>query len=354
MHSSIQKSKRIGYIDALRGFTMILVVVMHVAKSLGVETGDSACFHYYLLQFRMPLFFFISGFVFYRAGFVWSSENIKRFLSKKVVVQVVSPFLFMMCYAALIGYTVPEAVFNKDKLGYWFTFTLFEYFLLYIAIKKLMEAVGTKDRGVFVVMALVGLFLFFIPKQWMYEDGMPLFVSNTVCLLGVSQLAFFVFFIIGAYVKRYFQKVEYVLDNSHLALFAVVVYLLVNVFIDLDSANVYLRKALQFLLAICGVTMTFALFRKCRLFFSGNSPLSASLKFIGRRTLDIYLLHFFFLEIEVPATFLRYVDGSAPVREFFVSLLLALVVIAVSLAISSLVRRSEVLARFLFGVRKSE
>lgn len=333
---------------------MILVVVMHVAKSTGVETGDPGCLHYYLLQFRMPLFFFISGFVFYRAGFVWSYGNIKKFLSNKALVQVVSPFLFMMCYAGLIGYTASEALFNKDKMGYWFTFTLFGYFLLYIGTIKLLEAVGAKDRAVFAVMALMGLFLFFVPKQWMYEDSMPLFVSNTACLLGVSQLTFFVFFIIGAYVKKYFHKAEYVLDNSYLVLFAVIVYLSVNIFIDLESSNVYLQKVIKFVLAICGITITFALFRKCRSFFSGDSPLSALLKFIGRRTLDIYLLHFFFLEVDLPDACLRYVDGNAPVLEFLLSSLLAVVVVAVCLAVSSLMRKSEAVARFLFGVRKSE
>lgn len=72
-----EQPKRISYLDALRGFTMILVVVSHVAKFLDVETLSPGSLHYYFNNFRMPLFFFISGFVFYKTGFVWNSVNIK-------------------------------------------------------------------------------------------------------------------------------------------------------------------------------------------------------------------------------------------------------------------------------------
>lgn len=52
---------RINYIDALRGFTMILVVVGHViGRSLGLGGYDSVISSI-ILTFRMPMFFFISG-----------------------------------------------------------------------------------------------------------------------------------------------------------------------------------------------------------------------------------------------------------------------------------------------------
>lgn len=55
------KKPRLGWLDALRGFTMILVVTNHVAlKSFGMQIRWSAALQFFLL-FRMPLFFFISG-----------------------------------------------------------------------------------------------------------------------------------------------------------------------------------------------------------------------------------------------------------------------------------------------------
>ena len=60
-------TKRIGYIDALRGFTMFLVVVMHVGAMCFGPPAPS--FHSILKLIRMPMFFLVSGFVFYKAVF---------------------------------------------------------------------------------------------------------------------------------------------------------------------------------------------------------------------------------------------------------------------------------------------
>ena len=68
--SSLRKP-RLGWLDALRGFTMLLVVTNHVAlKSFGMQIRWSAALQFFLL-FRMPLFFFISGFLVLIARLHW-------------------------------------------------------------------------------------------------------------------------------------------------------------------------------------------------------------------------------------------------------------------------------------------
>ena len=65
-------NKRIQYIDALRGFTMILVVFAHVLLwtfNLGNhETVIGSLF----ITFRMPMFFFISGYISYKSTQLWT------------------------------------------------------------------------------------------------------------------------------------------------------------------------------------------------------------------------------------------------------------------------------------------
>ena len=77
-------TKRIGYIDALRGFTMFLVVVMHIG-GICFEPPEGS-FHDILKLVRMPMFFLISGFVLYKAGVVWNVEHIIAFFKKKIPV----------------------------------------------------------------------------------------------------------------------------------------------------------------------------------------------------------------------------------------------------------------------------
>ena len=61
--------KRIGWIDALRGFTMILVVFSHV-ELFTFELDPPLFVNEVFISFRMPLFFFISGFIGYKANVV--------------------------------------------------------------------------------------------------------------------------------------------------------------------------------------------------------------------------------------------------------------------------------------------
>ena len=65
---------RIEWLDAMRGFTMILVVAYHVAQFGFVENEKSSAALPFLVLFRMPLFFFVSGFLAYASGMDWRTH----------------------------------------------------------------------------------------------------------------------------------------------------------------------------------------------------------------------------------------------------------------------------------------
>ena len=58
------KANRLHYIDFLRGITMILVIYSHVNYKLFANYPESIINNIFI-TFRMPLFFFISGFFLY-------------------------------------------------------------------------------------------------------------------------------------------------------------------------------------------------------------------------------------------------------------------------------------------------
>lgn len=73
VNTAKQLPKRIEYIDAMRGFTIFLVVMTHVTIfGLGFYGSDTFSYREIAESFYMPLFFFISGFVLYKAGMEWS------------------------------------------------------------------------------------------------------------------------------------------------------------------------------------------------------------------------------------------------------------------------------------------
>lgn len=72
--------KRIEYIDAMRGFTMMLVVYSHIHQFSIHAEGLS--FNHLLILIRMPLFFFLSGFLVEKVGQIWDIKTTEDFLLK--------------------------------------------------------------------------------------------------------------------------------------------------------------------------------------------------------------------------------------------------------------------------------
>lgn len=66
-------TKHIDYIDAMRGVAMLLVVYYHIIN--GALFIDSE-FCNFCVRFRMPLFFFISGFLSYTT--IFTADLLKK------------------------------------------------------------------------------------------------------------------------------------------------------------------------------------------------------------------------------------------------------------------------------------
>ena len=130
----VVKKQRVKYIDALRGFTMLLVVLQHVLTfSFGIQAYDTALTNIFV-SFRMPMFFFISGYIAYKASVIWDKHLYKYNLKKKAIIQLVPTVFFFSLYC-FSNYINPLNSFMSTGLGgYWFTFVLFEMFFVFYTI----------------------------------------------------------------------------------------------------------------------------------------------------------------------------------------------------------------------------
>lgn len=81
---------------------MIIVVLGHVLLSMGLGGYDSFLSSV-LLTFRMPLFFFVSGFFSYRVISWWNRKRINDVLKRKVQAQILCTFAFLLVYQVVIG-----------------------------------------------------------------------------------------------------------------------------------------------------------------------------------------------------------------------------------------------------------
>lgn len=252
-------NNRIEYIDALRGFTMILVIYHHIA----FWCLDNIDFGYneFFMRFRMPLFFFISGWLFFKVNRLWDKETINGILKKKFIVQIIPFLFFMLLYMYMFRGPDYQTTF-ESKYGFWFTYTLFQYFVIYIAT----EAIHSKT----------------------------IYLSN-------NELRLFSFLLSG----------------------------------------------------ISDIIIVFTFFRKSERYISKSNIIGNVLQFIGRRTLDIYLIHFFVLPYHIHQIG-TWPTISYKLLDLVMFLILAFWIIAISLLISSIIRLSPFLGHYLFGAKSAK
>ena len=152
---------------------------------------------------------------------------------------------------------------------------------------------------------------------------------------------------LGTFVKQHYDKVQQWLDNKWLLAVCIVFFILVNAFRDVLPVKTVIMKGM---LALTGLVIMFTFFRNKQAVFSRETKLGRTMQYVGRRTLDIYLIHFFLLPRSL-SEFTFFSDHPMPVIEFFVSSLIAIMVIAVCLVISNIFRLSPWLAHWLFGAK---
>ena len=339
----IGATKRIEFIDALRGFTMILVVLNHVSYyCLGIDNKIPS-FHKYLIEIQMPLFFFISGFVLYKPTSRWDNKHMVSFFKSKIPVLLISPLIFMSIYFFINHIPFIEGIYEDAKYGYWFTFVLFVFFVYYAITRYILNLLKIDNIYSDLLILLLGFTFFFV-------NYLPLSIK-TQHLLSTGNLYYYIFFVIGTLSRKHYKKLQEILDKTPLIIIAIVIFFLFNIFekeIHLSTSMILL-----FLTFLSGVIIVFALFRNKQQYLTKETILGNSLQYIGKRTLDIYLLHFFFLPVALKNTIASSLTTHpVPVIELAISLTIALVIIACTLVISNILRLSPILGHYLFGAKR--
>lgn len=349
--------QRLQWLDAMRGFTMLLVVAYHVAQfAFGLNLKNSTSFPF-LVLFRMPLFFFVSGFLSYRPSFQWTADNVRGLLWKKLLVQVIPALVFLSIYIVFrlkgtFGSEFVHLMSLSTKGGYWFTFVLLQmYVVFYILLFPLPD--GKWRRWAVAVLWVCSLFVYetlYMPKTFSYFKD-PFFRYTSI----VETIRFFHFFLFGCLVRCYWSRFQRLLDTSWffplLALLAVIC-----------CADIFRWHTLKFVwtnlprtLAMYSlVLMVVQFFRHYSQWFSSQFALGRVMQYVGCRTLDIYLLHF----IVMPSLsgVGKWLNTHQPnfLLEQLSTISVAIPVVGFCCLISHFLRTSPFLECYLFGVRRKK
>lgn len=376
--------QRLEWLDALRGFTMMMVVTNHI-YGFGFDTNTKySMFMSLCLLFRMPLFFFISGFLAYKASFSWNLRDTGQLIAKKLRVQIIPTVVFMTAYIAIVAKhfwdKMGEAWASPTKGGYWFTLVLLEMFLVYYLVCQtlsLVRSAGTlyssvsrpprKGEGLATLdnnapasspplreglgvglLWLVSLFAYatlYMPSwfSW-YKDEFWKVTS-------ITELARnFHFFLLGNLVHRYWKQVQHLFDSSwFFPLLIVIAFIGAGDYLKWHNLRMQWANLPRTMAMYALVLIIVAFFRNYKQWFTKETRVGRFLQFVGVRTLDVYLIHYFFIPKlpDVGVWFKAHPQNF--VLEGTSAIALALLVVAFSILTSHVIRISPFLKKYLFG-----
>lgn len=349
------EQERLEYIDALRGFTMILVVFAHIETFMLSIDAQNTFISGLFQSFRMPLFFFISGFLSYKMDKSWDFHTWKQNVAKRIRLQIIPT---LMC-GAIFTYCFSHGNFidficNYYKFGYWFTICLFGMLFILYSTNYLLYKSSIKKKN-YITFVLLGVtFIFILLKSICFRSPEYAKLSDIFCFHQICL--YFPFFILG-YISSSYKIIFYkFLDNDILQAIIIVCFCILYYIKGVLSSSLYdaniifllYGKFQTLIIALFGILIVFNVFRKKRIYFTQKKYISVGLKYIGRHTLEIYLLHYFFLShIPLVGSFIMKYPNL--ILELLVGFTFSLFVIGICLFCSNLIKTNSILGRYLLG-----
>lgn len=337
------------WIDAMRGFTMFLVVFYHFQQfGLGMLNPLETVLGNVFVSFRMPAFFFISGFVAYKSLDFWTGSNWLKRMSTKARVELIPTVVFFVLLALVQGNHLISLFLAKGFNLYWFTFVLFEMFGIYYTVSLLYNKLNLKHFTT----GVIALATVSIAANLLLKGS----EQDLVEILALRKLTNFLpFFLLGTLCKRHSGKFFQCLENDWLVTMATIVFV-TSLFITYYAyfgpyqTHPVVQVLRNYVVRYCGLFAVVALFYNKRHFFEGDSKLKKIMCFVGKRTLDIYMLHFFLIS-DMNCIYPGALRGNI-VYELVICTAFSVVIVAVSLGISGFIRNSKMLTYLLFGGKK--
>lgn len=213
--SLTETKNRIAWLDMAKGYGMLAVIIAHIC------TGP---LHEWIYTFHMPLFFFLSGYVFS------NKENFDIFLKKKAKALLVPYFSLgipMVIFTILLKLyqntfaleatkeLVKDFIIQKRQWTLWYIACLFFLNVFFYLITKFVKNNIFRTLIVF-AMAFVGLLYYKC-------DGLPLPWNIDASFTAMP------FFFVGYVLKQYTRKTEKILSKKIVNIFLFFVFGFVNI-----------------------------------------------------------------------------------------------------------------------------
>lgn len=318
---------RIGYIDIMKGLAIFYVVMGHVLAWAYSDWKESVTQNFagtvvwnVIYSFHMPLFMFLSGYVVFNPA--------KKYLVKDIAKRIIQYLIPFFAVGTLLYYyrNDPAGIFN-----YWYLRALAEYVIVLYIINIIFEHIPGQKKILDLFQVLSFLLAFYLINLFLQENSL---MDWILCKMHMNL---YFYFIIGWYLRRNDYLENIILNNNWIfpvSLFVIYVYVVWGV-----------QK--HTLLTISGIFATYTIAR-----FLVRTHLSKLFIRWGEKSLEIYILHFFLL-FSAPVVGQYFLTLShlptAIVMQLFYGIVVSTIITSISVNISSLFYKNEILSLIFFG-----
>jgi len=323
--------ERLYYLDNLKVFLIILVIIHHVGQAYG-STGGAWFYSYpgdrvkslglffrFNSSFFMGLFFFIAGY-FFPASF--DRHGARTFITDKLI-RFGLPLLFalffmipLMEYAKYLHYTGSISVQDfyirhwfagsrnmSSPEGFyfahlWFVEHLLVYAILYAVIRKVLQEyapslshTACRDVRIYIILVYIvvlGVVTYLMRTAW----GFP--VNHWITILGFIQLEpahifqYLSLFVLGIFAYRY-SLLDYIAIPRNILWFVpglgIYVISIVQIYVSGSSTAFFMWEYREALLCVGVCVGLLALFRT---YFNRTVPI---MQFLADNTYGAYIIH---------------------------------------------------------------
>ena len=304
------------YIDRLKGIAILAVIMGHF---LLFVLGKKGILLEIIGSFHMPLFMFLSG-------IVATAPNIRKVIRK--IPYFLMPLITIgSLYAYSIHSSFYDLIHSSYKYGYWYLWVLSIFYVFLYAVNKISCILGR------VILSMLLWGVLFVLNSSMSEEW-----NDILSLWIVKQ--YWPFFI-GGYFFTQFSLKEKFQSNNWIYTFSFILYIV--------SFTLWYGGMAFLYYAVAGSFVVFVLY----LLISrenSESYIEKRLEYFGKNTLDIYIFHFFLIQLVSLENVGGWLEQSHNILiELLLGIIFSVVIAYLTIGIGMIVRKSNVLNKVVYG-----
>ncbi|MBR5087282.1 MAG: acyltransferase [Muribaculaceae bacterium] len=183
--------QRIAYIDFMKGFCILLVVAFHIDYTI-----FSTPYNFMLQQFRVPMYFFLSGLFFkeYNGFFDFSRRKINNIVIPLLFFTLIGVIFNLCCnlFKHNMDFRMALSMFPRNPINantpIWFLVVLFEINIIYYLLQKFLP------RWLTIIAAIILSIVGYVVVQ--HCDNISIFLYLDIAFVAMP------FFILGSESRR--------------------------------------------------------------------------------------------------------------------------------------------------------